>query len=197
MGKLALEQAIADNGDSFRAAYVDVPGIAPLDRRDVAWRKVMQANSGIEGVAQLGTLDKSVAIQARSVLQANPDVTVIFAPCDAFAKGVKFAVDEAGLTAQIDISSADISTADIAAMREPGSAWAATVATNPAVVGEVSVLLAGEDPGHNVVAPPTLITQAFLSDNDVSNMEGLAAQMLQFAHAEVATPDWLLLPERD
>jgi hypothetical protein len=47
---------------------------------------------------------------------------------DEFAKGVKIAVDEAGLNKDIKIYSADISTSDIAAMREPDSAWAATAA---------------------------------------------------------------------
>lgn len=206
LGSLALEQAIADNGDTFRAGYVYVAGIAPLDRRDVAWQDVLEANPGIVEVAQFGTLDNpianSVANQARSVLQANPEITVIFAPYDEFAKGVKIAVDEAGLTGQIDIYSADVSTADIAAMREPDSSWVATVATNPAVVGEVSVrtlamMLAGEDPGDSVVVPPTLITQDFLNDNDISNMEDLAAQMPQFAHAEVAMPSWMALPDRN
>ncbi len=206
LGKLALEQAIADNGDAFKAGYVYVPGIAPLDRRDVAWQEVKEANPGIEEVAQFGTLDNpianSVANQARSVLQANPDITVMFAPYDEFAKGVKIAVDEAGLGEDIDIYSADISTADIAAMREPGSAWVATVATNPAVVGEVSVralamMLAGEDPGASVIVPPTLITQDFLNDNDIANMDALSAAMPQFAHADVAVPDWMPLPARD
>jgi len=205
LGKLALEQAIADNGDTWKAGYVYVPGIAPLDRRDAAWQDIKSEYPGIEEVAQFGTLDNpianSVANQARSVLQAHPDITVMFAPYDEFAKGVKIAVDEAGLSDQIKIYSADVSTADIAAMREPGSAWAATVATNPAVVGEVSVrslamLLAGEDPGHNVIVPPTLITQAFLNENDIKSMEDLSAKMPQFAHADVAVPDWMPLPPR-
>ncbi|EAR51944.1 putative sugar uptake ABC transporter periplasmic solute-binding protein precursor [Oceanicola granulosus HTCC2516] len=206
LGSLALEQAIADNGDAFRAAYVYVPGIAPLDRRDVAWQDVREANPGIEEVAQFGTLDNpianSVANQARSVLQANPDITVVFAPYDEFAKGVKIAVDESGMSDQIDIYSADVSTADISAMREPGSAWVATVATNPAVVGEVSVrtlamMLAGEEPGESVVVPPTLITQDFLNENDISNMDELAAMMPQFAHSDVSVPDWMPLPPRN
>ncbi len=205
LGKLALEQAIIDNGDTWKAGYVYVAGIAPLDRRDVAWQDVKTANPGIEELAMFGTLDNpianSVANQARSVLQANPEITVMFAPYDEFAKGVKIAVDEAGMTDQVDIYSADVSTADISAMREPGSAWAATVATNPAVVGEVSVrtlamLLAGEDPGHNVVVPPTLITQAFLNDNDIKNMSDLSANMPQFAHADVSVPAWMPLPSR-
>ena len=205
LGKMALDQAVADNGTTFIAGYVYVPGIAPLDRRDVAWQDIKTANPGIEEVAQFGTLDNPIANsnanQARSVLQAHPDITVMFAPYDEFAKGVKIAVDEAGLTDQIDIYSADVSTADIAAMREPGSAWAATAATNPAVVGEVSVralamLLAGEDPGRNVIVPPTLITQAFLNDNDIKNMDDLSVKMPQFAHADVAVPDWMPLPPR-
>lgn len=110
LGKLALDQAIADNGTDFTAGYVYVPGIAPLDRRDVAWEEAKAANPGITEAAVFGTLDNpianSIANQARSVLQANPNITVIFAPYDEFAKGVKIAVDEAGLTDDIDIYSA-------------------------------------------------------------------------------------------
>ncbi len=205
LGKLALDQAIADHGDSFVAGYVYVPGIAPLDRRDVAWKDVKKAHPGITEAAMFGTLDNpianSVANQARSVLQAHPEIEVMFAPYDEFAKGVKIAVDEAGLSQDIDIYSADVSTADISAMREPDSAWAATVATNPKVVGEVSVralalMLAGEEPGAQVIVPPTLITQDFLNENDISNMDELGAKMPQFAHADVAMADWMPLPPR-
>ncbi len=205
LARLALEQAIADNGDAFKAAYVYVPGIAPLDRRDEVWREVKAANPGIEELAQFGTLDNpianSVANQARSVISANPGIQVIFAPYDEFAKGAKIAVDEAGLSGDIAIYSADISTADIAEMRQAGSAWKATAATNPAVVGEVSVralamLLAGEDPGASVIVPPTLITQAMLEEQDVKSMEELGAKIPAFAHADVAVPDWITLPAR-
>jgi simple sugar transport system substrate-binding protein len=205
LARLALEQAIKDNGESWKAGYVYVAGIAPLDRRDETWVEFKAKYPGIEEVAMFGTLDNpianSVANQARSVLQANPSITVMFAPYDEFAKGVKIAVDEAGMNEQIKIYSADVSTADISAMREPNSAWAATAATNPAVVGEVSVralamMLAGEDPGHNVIIPPTLITQAMLHDKDIKNMEELSAKLPQFAHADVAVPAWMPLPAR-
>ena len=205
LGKLALEQAIKDNGNSFKAGYVYVPGLAPLARRDVAWQEVKEANPGIDEVAVFGTLDNPIANsnanQARSVLQANSDITVMFAPYDEFAKGVKLAVDEAGLTDQIKIYSADVSTADISLMRESGSAWAATVATNPAVVGEVcvrslAIMLTGGNPGSSVMVPPTLITQSFLNEQDIKNMEDLGAKMPQFQHADVAMTDWMPLPKR-
>ena len=203
LARLALEQAVKDNGESWKAGYVYVAGIAPLDRRDETWKKVKAQYPGIVEKAMFGTLDNpianSVANQARSVISANPDITVMFAPYDEFAKGVKIAVDEAGMSGSIKIYSADISTSDIAAMREPGSAWAATAATNPAVVGQVSVralamMLAGEDPGHNVIVPPTLITQKDLNDNDIKNMEELSVKLPQFAHADVAVPAWMPLP---
>ncbi|MEW9807565.1 substrate-binding domain-containing protein [Mesorhizobium marinum] len=203
LARLALEQAVKDNGEAWKAGYVYVAGIAPLDRRDETWKEFKAKYPGIEEKAMFGTLDNpianSVANQARSVLTANPDIQVMFAPYDEFAKGVKIAVDEAGLSSDIKIYSADVSTSDIAAMREPGSAWAATAATNPAVVGQVSVralaqLLAGEDPGKSVIVPPTLITQKDLNDNDIKNMEELSAKMPQFAHADVAMPAWMPNP---
>lgn len=205
LGKLALEQAIVDNGNAFAAGYVYVPGIAPLDRRHVAWEEIKTANPDITEAARIGTLDNPIANananQARAALQANPNITVFFAPYNEFAKGVKIATDELGLSGDMSIYSADISTADIALMREAGSAWKATVATNPAVVGEVSVralalMLAGEDPGASVIVPPTLITQQFLNDEDIRNMEDLGSKMPQFQHADVAMADWMPLPPR-
>lgn len=203
LARLALEQAVADNGESWKAGYVYVPGIAPLDRRNETWMQFKDRYPGIDEKATFGTLDNPIANsnanQARSVLSANPDITVRFAPYDEFAKGVKIAVDEAGMSDQVSIYSADVSTSDIAAMREPNSAWKATAATNPAVVGEVSVralamMLAGENPGASVVVPPTLITQKDLLEKDIKNMEELSAKLPQFAHAAVAVPDWMPLP---
>ena len=69
------------------------------------------------------------------------------------------------------------------------------------MVGQVSVralamMLAGEDPGRQVIVPPTLITQAQLNENDIKNMEELSAKLPQFAHADVAVPAWMPLPAK-
>ncbi|WP_112311261.1 substrate-binding domain-containing protein [Pseudogemmobacter bohemicus] len=205
LARLALEQAIKDQGETWTAGYVYVPGIAPLDRRDETWKEFKAKYPGITEKAMFGTMDNpianSVANQARSVLSANPDIQVVFAPYDEFAKGVKIAVDEAGMGQDVAIYSADVSTADIALMREEGSSWKATAATNPAVVGEVSVrtlaqLLAGEEVGAQVIVPPTLITQAELNELNISNMEELGAKMPAFVHAEVSVSPWMKLPAR-
>ncbi|MEO2037800.1 MAG: LacI family transcriptional regulator, partial [Martelella sp.] len=59
-----------------------------------------------------------------------------------------------------------------------------------------AMMLAGEDPGHNVIVPPTLITQQALLDDDIKNMQELSEKLPAFAHADVATPDWMPLPDR-
>ena len=171
---LLLNQAVKDNGDAFAAGYVYVAGFAPLDRRDAAWRDFKRAHPKVQERARWGTVDNpghrrqsDRAIgrpKAAAVYRANPDIRVVFAPYDEFARGAKLAADEARLSSKIRIYSADVSTADIEAIRAPNSAWVATAATNPAVVGAVSVraaalLVAGQDPGARIAVKPTLITR--------------------------------------
>ncbi|NYS42955.1 sugar ABC transporter substrate-binding protein, partial [Pseudomonas syringae pv. actinidiae] len=138
LARLALGQALKDNGNAFQAGYVFIGGFTPMERRDDIWREVKAANPGIIEQARFGTLNppiaNSVADQASAVLRANPGLQVIFAPFDEFAKGAKIAVDEAGLGKQIKIYSADISTSDIQIMKEPDSAWVATAAVNPEAI---------------------------------------------------------------
>lgn len=201
LARLALDQAVKDNGTRFDAGYVYISGFTPMERRDEIWSQVKKANPGIVEKARFGTLNppiaNSVADQASAVLRANPYISVIFAPFDEFAKGAKIAVDEAGLASRVKIYSADISTADIQIMKEPGSAWAATAAVNPQVAGAISVrslamLIAGEDPGHQVLVPPTLITRQQLLDLDVKNVRDLAQKLPAFGDtANVARASWI------
>ncbi|RMQ45276.1 ABC-type sugar transport system, periplasmic component [Pseudomonas cichorii] len=203
LARLALGQALKDNGNAFQAGYVFIGGFTPMERRDEVWREVKAANPGIIEKARFGTLNppiaNSVADQASAVLRANPGLQVIFAPFDEFAKGAKIAVDEAGLGKQIKIYSADISTADIQIMKEPDSAWVATAAVNPEVAGAISVRslamrIAGEDPGAQVLVPPTLITRQQLLDLDVRNVRDLAKKVPAFGEAAgVARSPWIPL----
>jgi len=200
LAKTALEQAIAENGASFNAGYVYVAGFAPLDRRNEVWEEVKKANPGIVEKARWGAVNdttaSSTADQTKAAFQANPDITVVFAPYDEFARGVKLATDELGISDKVKIYSADVSTADITEIAAEGSPWVATVATNPAVVGEVSVravakLIAGEDPGHNIVVKPVLITQKDLRDNAIKTVEDLNAKLPAFGKSDAATASWI------
>ncbi|SAL43994.1 sugar ABC transporter substrate-binding protein [Caballeronia udeis] len=200
LATLLLTQAVKDNGDAFAAAYVYVPGFAPLDRRDAVWKAFKTAHPKIREEARFGTVDnpiaQSVANQAAAAYRVHPDVRVVFAPYDEFARGAKLAADEAGIASKVRIYSADISTADIEAIRAPGSPWVATAATNPAVVGAVSVraaalLVAGQDPGHRIEIKPALITRDDLVKNDIRTIADLESRFVDFRRADVARADWI------
>ena len=200
LAQAVLDQVLKDNGTSFNAGYVYVAGFAPLDRRNEIWDAVRKANPGIVEKARWGVVNDttaaSVADQTKAVFKANPDITVVFAPYDEFARGVKLAANEAGFGGKLKIYSADISTADIQEITEPNSPWAATAATNPAVVGAVSVravalLVAGQDPGHNIAVKPTLITQKDLLDAGIKTIEDLKAKLPAFAASDAATAAWI------
>ena len=203
MARLVLDRMLADNGPSFTAGYVYVPGFAPLERRDAVWTEVKRANPGIREAARWGVVDgttaASVASQTAAALRANPGITAIFAPYDEFARGAMLGAQEAGVADHLRIYSSDISTADIEAMREPGSPWVATAATNPASVGEVTVraaalAIAGEPVGPRVTVEPVLITREQLEREKVRSVEDLNARLPGFARSPAAQAPWIPLP---
>ena len=51
LARLVLEQAIRDNGESFKAGFVYVAGIAPFDRRNETWKAFKVKYPGIQEVA--------------------------------------------------------------------------------------------------------------------------------------------------
>ena len=200
LARLALEQAIKDNGEAFKAAYVYVAGFAPLDRRDEVWTEFKKKYPGIQEVARFGAVNATTAAsvddQAKAVLRAHPEITVVFAPYDEFARGVKLALNELGLADKVKVYSADVSTADIREITEQGSPWVATVATNPAVVGAVSIraaalAVAGQEPAHNIVVEPTLLTQGSLKSAGVTTVEELSAKLPAFGKSAAAPAKWI------
>src|SRR5580698_6325124 len=195
IARQVLDQALKDNGQKFDAGYVFVAGFRPLELRGEVWAEVKKANPGIAEKAIWGAVDSntatSVASQTAAVLRAHPEISVVFAPYDEFARGVKLGAVEAGGADKIKIYSADVSTSDIQDMREAGSPWAATSATNPAVVGEVSLravalMIAGQDPGKLIEVSPVLITQEQLNKNDIKTVSELDAKLPGFGHSDQA-----------
>ena len=199
MARLVLEQAIKDKGDGFVGGAVYVAGFAPLDRRYAVWKEFVVKHNLTEqavwGVVN-DTVAASVADQTKAVLRANPDISVIFTPWDEFAKGVKLAIDELGMSGSVKIYGVDTSTADIQLMIEPDSAWVATAATNAAVVGEVAVRavaldIAGQFPGRSVLLQPTLVTRDDLISNNIGTIEELQEKFPAFRKSDAATASWI------
>lgn len=200
LARLALEQAAKDNGTAFNAGYVYVAGFAPLDRRNEVWDKFKAGNKGVVEKARFGTVSDttatSTADQAKAALTANPDISVIFAPYDEFARGVKLAAVDLGISSKVKIYSADVSTADIQEITEEGSPWVATVATNPAVVGAISIRaaalkIAGQDVPGQILVKPVLLTQTALREAGVKSIEELAAKLPAFSASDAVTADWI------
>jgi simple sugar transport system substrate-binding protein len=200
LARLALQQAIKENGTAFKAGYAYVAGFAPLDRRDETWRAVKAANPGIVETVRIGVVNDTTALstadQAKAALRAHPEITVFFAPWDEAARGVKLAVVELGLADKVKIYSGDISTSDIAEITEPGSPWVATAATNPAVVGAVSIraaalAVAGQPLPHEIVVQPTLLTQGDLRQGKIHTIAALDAKLPAFGHSPAATASWI------
>jgi simple sugar transport system substrate-binding protein len=200
LAQQALNQAVKDNGNIFSAGYAYVAGFAPLDRRNEVWEKFKAENKGVTEKARFGTVSDTTAIatadQAKAALRANPDITVVFAPYDEFARGVRLAANDLGISDKIKIYSADVSTADIQEITEEGSPWVATAATNPAVVGAVSIRavalqIAGETVPGQIVVKPALLTQADLRSAGVKTIEELAAKVPAFNSSDAATSEWI------
>ncbi|MGV9384218.1 substrate-binding domain-containing protein [Nonomuraea sp. NPDC003707] len=188
----------ADTAGAGEVLYVYVAGFAPLDRRNEVWTRFKKDNPGIKQVAQIGVVNSStasaVADQAKAALQTHPGVKAVFAPYDEFAKGAALAVKELGLGDKVKIYGADVSTADIGVITEPGSPWVATSATDPSNVGRVAVraaalLVAGEKVGPELTVPPALISQKGLRDAGIANIEQLTR-----AFPELVTPDVARVP---
>ncbi|GAA2207406.1 substrate-binding domain-containing protein [Nonomuraea monospora] len=195
----ALGALKTDTGGSGEVLYVYVAGFAPLDRRNETWEQFKKDNPGIKQVAQIGVVNSStasaVADQAKAALQANPGIKAIFAPYDEFAKGAALAVKELGLADKVKIYGADISTADIGVMTEPGSPWVATSATDPANVGRIAVraaalLVAGENVDRALTIPPSLITQKGLRDAGITSVEQLTRAFPTLTTPDVARVPW-------
>jgi simple sugar transport system substrate-binding protein len=175
LAEQALKQAVKDNGTSFKAGYVYVAGFAPLDRRNEIWDKFKSENSGVVEKARFGNVSDTTATttadQAKAALAANPDISVIFAPYDEFARGVKLAVNDLGIGAKIKIYSADVSTA--------------------VSVRAAALQIAGQDIPHQITVKPTLLTQESLRAANVKTIEELAQKIPAFSTSDAATASWI------
>lgn len=199
LATLVLTQMLEDNGTDINVGYVNILGIAPLDRRDVVWNEFKEEHNWSEQWFVGEYTDSTATDNARLVdaaLSGNPDVQAIFAPYDELTKGAVTAVLGHGLEGDINIYGIDISNADIEVMTADGSPWRATATTDPTAIGAavmrtMALELAGEQESHEVVFPGVLVTQAWLLENEIRNMDDLRAALDGLDLATVASADWI------
>ena len=199
LADLSLGQMLEDIGADQNVGYVNVLGIAPLDRRHVVWEEYKAAN-GWNEIFFVGEFTNAVATDnaqlVDAALKANPDVRAIFAPYDELTKGTVSAINDNGLAETIWAYGIDISNADIEVMTAEGSPWKATATTDPNAIGAavmrtMALELAGQQDSRSVDFPGVLVTQQFLLDNGITNMVDLRAAMPALNLAEVQSADWI------
>lgn len=199
LADLSLGQMLTDIGADQTVGYVNVLGIAPLDRRHVVWEEYKTANGWTEQFF-VGEFTNAVATDnaqlVDAALKANSDVRAIFAPYDELTKGTVSAINDNGLAADVWAYGIDISNADIEVMTAEGSPWKATATTDPNAIGAavmrtMALELAGQQESRSVDFPGVLVTQQFLLDNSITNMEELRAAMPELNLADVQAADWI------
>jgi len=199
LATLVLTQMLEDQGADIRVGYVNVLGIAPLDRRDVVWRQFVEDNNWDQAWFT-GEFTNAVATDnaqlVDAALQGDPDVSAIFAPYDELTKGTITAVLGNDLGDDIGVYGIDISNADIEVMTADGSPWRATATTDPTAIGAgvvrtMALELAGEQDSREVVFPGVLVTQDFLVDNEIQNMDDLRSALPDLDLADVSSAPWI------
>jgi simple sugar transport system substrate-binding protein len=199
LAETVLTQMAADMGSGIQVGYVNVFGIAPLDRRHEIWEQFKADNDWTESFF-VGKFTNSVATDnaqlVDAALKANSGVTAIFAPYDEFTKGTVSAIEQNSLQGSVFAYGIDISNADIEVMTANNSPWKATAGTDPNAIGAAVVRtmllhLAGLLDMNEYQFSGVLITQDFLLDNSITNMDELRAALPALNLTSEMAADWI------
>jgi len=199
IASMVLDQMKKDIGTGVKVGYVNIAGIAPLDRRDAEFQKALTANQWTQAFKTGKYTDSTATDTAPLVyaaLQANPDVKALYCPYDELAKACISALKQANLTDKVKVYAADISDADIQLMTEDGSPWVATGTTDPNAIGAADMrimflALAGQLTDKTVDFPPILVTQQMLRDGKITNMSQLRSTQPTLNIANIASAPWI------
>jgi simple sugar transport system substrate-binding protein len=199
LATLVLTQMAKDIGDGAPVGYVNAFVIAPLERRDVVWKKFV-ADHKWDQKFVVGKFSHAVAADnaqlAAKALKAHPGVKAVFAPYDELTKGAVSAIEQNKLGPKVGVYGIDISNADIEMMIKKDSPWKATATTDPSAVGAavtrtLALQLAGQLGSKQVVFPGVLVTQSFLLKEQIKNMDDLRAKLPDLNLAKVASAAWI------
>lgn len=199
MAQAVLDVMAEEVGKDAKVGYVNVAGYAALDKRNTVWAKEVAAQ-GWKQQFKVGKVTDSTATDnvplVSAALTQHPDVTGVFAPYDELAKGAALAVRNKKLQDRVKVFGADVSGADIQNMTADGSPWVATAGTDPSAVGAAVVRttaleLAGQLGRATVEFPAVAITQDFLREKKIENMDQLREALPALNLSQVSTADWI------
>jgi simple sugar transport system substrate-binding protein len=199
LATLVLTQMAKDVGDGVAVGYVNPFVIAPLERRDVVWKKFVSEHKWSQKF-MVGKFSHDVADDnaklAGAALRKHPEVKAVFAPYDELTKGTVRAIEDSELGSKVAAYGIDISDADIELMTRPGSPWKATATTDPSAIGAgvtrvLALELAGQLGRKQVVFPGVLVTRQYLLNQRIRNLADLRAKLPDLNLATVAAAPWI------
>jgi simple sugar transport system substrate-binding protein len=199
LATLVLTQMAKDIGDGVPVGYVNPMVIAPLERRDVVWKQFVAQHKWSQKFS-VGKFSHEVAKDnarlASAALKKQPGVKAIFAPYDEVTKGAVTAIEENKLGTKVAAYGIDISNPDIEVMTRKDSPWKATATTDPSAIGAgvtraMALQIAGQLNEKQVVFPGVLVTQAFLLQEQIKNMDDLRAKLPDLNLTSTASAPWI------
>ncbi|WP_413727642.1 sugar ABC transporter substrate-binding protein [Sodalis sp. RH19] len=194
-------QLIKDFNGKANIIKLWVAGFPPMERRQAAYKALLQDNPGIHELESLGAVSSDVqgdtANKVGAVLAKYPKgkIDAIWGTWDAFSQGAYKALKENGRT-EIKLYSIDISNQDLQLMRESDSPWKVSVAVDPKLIGKINLRLVA----NKIAGAPTpatyefraaVIPQALLaSQPGTVNMASLATIIPGWGRADDFVAPW-------
>ncbi len=207
IGFLLCQHLATECNGTAEVLYINTDTFAPLVKRDRAWQDFMWRYRGLHQLAHCAPMPSNVAADTyahvRSLLDQHPEINVVLALWDEYAKGAVRAITQVSKADTIRVYSVDITDEDIQLMTADGSPWVATVATDAYTVGRLAVraaaaLIAGEQLNKYLLIEPHLITQGFLRSKHITNMEELVEVLPSLGESQLGWFDWMeVLLERN
>ena len=115
---------------------------------------------------------------------------------DEVTKGAVAAIEENKLGTKVAAYGIDISNPDIDLMTKKDSPWKATATTDPRAIGAgvtraMALQIAGQLHEKQVIFPGVLVTQAFLLQEQIKNLDDLRAKLPGLNLASIASAPWI------
>jgi len=166
-------QLVKDFNGKANIVKLWVAGFPPMERRQTAYKTLLQANPGIHELESIGAVTSDVqgdtANKVGAVLAKylKGKIDAIWGTWDAFSQGAYKALKENGRS-EIKLYSIDISNQDLQLMREANSPWKVSVAVDPKLIGKINLRLvankiAGETTPASYEFRAATIPQALLA----------------------------------
>jgi simple sugar transport system substrate-binding protein len=205
MATATLEKLASDNGNKGKIVKIWVAGFPPMERRQVSYKKFMDAHPDIKEIAAFGTANNpalDAQTQMEAILKRYPnkgDITAVWAAWDEFAKGATQAIKQAGRD-EIKVYGIDMSDEDLQLIQDKTSPWVASAAVDPKDIGRVQVRylyqkLHGDKTPDTVVLNPVVVDRASLPSDKISTAD-LSKFVKGWGSSEQGYTDWMKAAEK-